>query len=145
MPWIFCGSHNTVLGREFRVAKPYIGQCILLMSPYVGCCLWIICLYYFFYCLVNDDLYLLTTWLPVHGLFFMVDCVFLCVCAVALVISLFMIFKINIKIRFFWCNYWYQNSVFLSFGYYWAGSLLTKVRYHELFDFEQMFFFHNSN
>ena len=78
MPWIFCGSQNTVLGREFRVAKPYIGQCILLMSPYVGCSLWIICLYYFFYCLVNDDLYLLTTWLPVHGLFFMVDCVWLC-------------------------------------------------------------------
>ena len=36
MPWIFCGSHNTVLGREFRVAKPYIGQCILLMSFCVG-------------------------------------------------------------------------------------------------------------
>ena len=43
----------------------------------LGCCLWIICLYCF-YCLVNDDLYLLTTWLPVHGLFFMVDCVWLC-------------------------------------------------------------------
>ena len=23
---------------------------------------------------------------------------------------------------------------FFSFGYYWAGSLLTTVRYHELFD-----------
>ena len=43
----------------------------------LGCCLWIICLYCF-YCLVKDDLYLLTTWLPVHGLFFMVDCVWLC-------------------------------------------------------------------
>ena len=32
----------------------------------------------FFYCLVNDDLYLLTTWLPIHGLFFMDDCVWLC-------------------------------------------------------------------
>ena len=25
-------------------------------------------------------------------------------------------------------------SFFKSFGYYWAGSLLTTVRYHELFD-----------
>ena len=46
------------------------------------------------------------------------------------------IFKISIKIRFFWCSYWYQNSIFLSFGYYWAGSLLITVRYHELFDNE---------
>ena len=36
--------------------------------------------------------------------------------------------------RFFWCIYWYQNSVFYSFGYYWALSLLTTARYHELFD-----------
>ena len=35
------------------------------------------------------------------------------------------IFGINIKIGFFWYIYWYQNSVFKSFGYYWAGSLLT--------------------
>ena len=26
------------------------------------------------------------------------------------------------------------DSIFYSFGYYWAGSLLTTVRYHELFD-----------
>ena len=44
------------------------------------------------------------------------------------------ILKTSIKMRFFWCSYWYQNSIFLSFGYYWAGSLLTTVRYHELFD-----------
>ena len=44
------------------------------------------------------------------------------------------IFKISIKMQFFWCSYWYQNSIFVSFGYYWAGSLLTTVRYHELFD-----------
>ena len=25
---------------------------------------------------------------------------------------------------------------FLSFGYYWAGLLLTTVRYHELFDMD---------
>ena len=43
-------------------------------------------------------------------------------------------FKISIKVRFFWCNYWYKNTVFQSFGYYWAGSLLTTVRYHELFE-----------
>ena len=39
------------------------------------------------------------------------------------------VFKISIKIQFFWCIYWYQNSVF-SFGYYWAGSLI----YNKLFD-----------
>ena len=44
------------------------------------------------------------------------------------------IFKISIKMRFFWCSYWYQNSVFQTFGYYWARLLLTTVRYHELFD-----------
>ena len=44
------------------------------------------------------------------------------------------IFKISIKMRFFWCSYWYQNSFFYSFVYYWAGSLLTTVRYHKLFD-----------
>jgi len=41
----------------------------------LGCRLWIIYVYYRFWYLVNDDLYLLTTRLPVHGLFFMVDCV----------------------------------------------------------------------
>ena len=35
------------------------------------------------------------------------------------------IFKISIKIQFFRCIYWYQNFIFLSFGDYWAGSLLT--------------------
>ena len=46
------------------------------------------------------------------------------------------IFEISIKMRFFWCSYWYQNFLyhFLTFGYYWAGSLLTTVRYHELFE-----------
>jgi len=44
------------------------------------------------------------------------------------------IFKISIKMRFFWWNYWYQNSIFSSFGPYWGGSLLPAVRYHELFD-----------
>jgi len=38
------------------------------------------------------------------------------------------------KIHFFWCTYWYQNSVFKSFGYYWAGCLLPTVRSHELFE-----------
>jgi len=42
-------------------------------------------------------------------------------------------FKISIKIWSFWCIYWYQNLVFRSFGYHWAGSLLT-VRYNELLD-----------
>ena len=44
------------------------------------------------------------------------------------------IFNISIKMQFFWCYYRCQNSIFYSFGYYWAGSLLTTVRYHELFD-----------
>ena len=44
------------------------------------------------------------------------------------------IFKINTKTQFFSCNYWFQNSIFESFGYYLAGSLLTTLRYHELFD-----------
>ena len=44
------------------------------------------------------------------------------------------IFKIGIKKAILWCNYWYQNFVFWSFGYYRARSLLTTVRYHELFD-----------
>ena len=35
---------------------------------------------------------------------------------------------------FFWCNYWYKNSIFYSFSYYWAGSLLTTARYHELLE-----------
>ena len=46
------------------------------------------------------------------------------------------IFKISIKMQFFWCNFWYQNSISQSFGYYWAVLLLTTVRYHELFDFK---------
>ena len=54
-----------------------IGKCILLMSPCVGL-LPRNYLSLLFYCLVNGYLYLLTTWLPVHGLFFMVGCVWLC-------------------------------------------------------------------
>ena len=44
------------------------------------------------------------------------------------------IFEFIIKMRFFWCKYWYQNTISQSFVNYWAGSLLTTVRYHELFD-----------
>ena len=36
--------------------------------------------------------------------------------------------------RFFIRNYWHTNPNFYNFGYYWAGSLLTTVRYDELFE-----------
>ena len=48
------------------------------------------------------------------------------------------IFKISIKNLILWYIYWYQNSVFYSFVYYWAGSHLTTVCYHELFDYMYM-------
>ena len=37
-------------------------------------------------------------------------------------------FKINIK-----CNS-FDATIFQSYDFYWAGLLLTAVRYHELFD-----------
>ena len=36
--------------------------------------------------------------------------------------------------QFFWYNYRYKNSIFWGFSYYWAGSLLTTVPYHKLFE-----------
>ena len=33
--------------------------------------------------------------------------------------------NLNIKIPFFWCIYYYQDSDSYSFGYYWATSLRT--------------------
>ena len=70
----------TTLGwvENLKLRNP-IGPYILLRSPFVGLLpLNYLSLLFFFYCLVNDDLYLLTTLLPVHGLFFMVDCFWLC-------------------------------------------------------------------
>ena len=78
IPERFYGRHPTCLGRESEVPKPYRQVCILLMSPYVGLLSLIYLSFFYFSYLVNDDLYLLKTWLPVHGLLLMVDCVWLC-------------------------------------------------------------------
>ena len=66
--------------------KPYRQMCILLISPCVGLLpLNFLFFFNYFKYLGNDDLYLLTTRLPVHRLLFMVDCVWLCCLAYVIV------------------------------------------------------------
>ena len=44
------------------------------------------------------------------------------------------LFKISIRIQFFWCNYGYQNSIFRVSVTIEPDHSLYTVRHHELFD-----------